>query len=299
MPNTLAHVGAQGVATQGVLRDADPRWMYLGCVIPDLPWILQRILLVAVPEIDLYPLRAYLVVQASLFGCLLVCAAAALLSNHFWRTCAILGGNAALHLVLDGLQTKWGSGVHFFAPVSWTSTSWGLFWPESIVTYGLTTLGVLYIVWHGWASICQRLNLIRPGGVRVAGIVVLLAAYFLTPLFLLRGPIEADTRSLKALSTSAERVGQHVALDRARYVDTPDGPRLKLYRGRVQLRVRELDVQPPATVSVRGVLTGANAIRVTDHHLHAGRLRDYPSYLGLAVIAIVWIIAGWRAYRPQ
>ena len=51
-------------------------------------------------------------------------------------------GNAALHLVLDALQTKWGSGVHFFAPVSWTSTNWGLFWPESIVTYGLTTLGV-------------------------------------------------------------------------------------------------------------------------------------------------------------
>ena len=75
MPNTLAHVGAQGMATHEVPRDADHRWMYLGCVIPDLPWILQRILLVAVPGIDPYALRAYLVVQASFFGYLLACAA--------------------------------------------------------------------------------------------------------------------------------------------------------------------------------------------------------------------------------
>ena len=84
MPNTLAHVGAQGMATHEVLRDADPRWMYLGCVIPDLPWILQRILFVAVPGIDPYALWAYLVVQASLFGGLLVCTAAALLTDRFW-----------------------------------------------------------------------------------------------------------------------------------------------------------------------------------------------------------------------
>ena len=63
------------MATHEVLRDADPRWMYLGCVIPDLPRFLQRILLVAVPGIDPYALRAYLVVQASFFGYLLACAA--------------------------------------------------------------------------------------------------------------------------------------------------------------------------------------------------------------------------------
>ena len=92
-------------------------------------------------------------------------------------------------------------------------------------------------------------------------------------------------------------MGHRVALDQTRYVNTPDGPRLKLYKGRVQLRVEKLDVQPPATVSVRGVLTGADTIRVTDHYVHAGRMRDYPSYLGLAFIAFVWTIAGWRAYR--
>ena len=141
------------------------------------------------------------------------------------------------------------------------------------------------------------MNLIRPGEARLAGVVLLLVAYVLIPLFLLHGPIEADAHSLKALCTSVEQVGDRVALDRAQYVETPDGPRLKYYGGRVQMQAEGLDVQPPSTVSVRGVLTGADTIRVTDHHLHASRLRDYPSYLGLAFIAVVWTIAGWRAYR--
>ena len=49
----------------------------------------------------------------------------------------------------------------------------------------------------------------------------------------LRGPVEADAHSLKALHAFAERVGHRVALDQARYVNTPDGPRLELYKGRV------------------------------------------------------------------
>jgi hypothetical protein len=73
-------------------------------------------------------------------------AAAALLAQAFWRTWAILGGNAVLHLILDAMQTKWGNGVHFLVPFSWDLTNWGLFWPESAVTYGLTAFGLGYIL---------------------------------------------------------------------------------------------------------------------------------------------------------
>ena len=31
----------------------------------------------------------------------------------------ILALNSVFHLILDSLQTKWGNGVHLFAPVSW------------------------------------------------------------------------------------------------------------------------------------------------------------------------------------
>ena len=297
MPNTLAHVGAQGMATHEVLRDADPRWMYLGCVIPDLPRFLQRILLVAVPGIDPYALWAYLVVQASLFGGLLVCTAAALLTDRFWRTCAILEGNAALHLVLDALQTKWGTGVHFFAPVSWMPTNWGLFWPESITHLCVDGIGdiVHCLVRTGRHSPAIESHSARRGP--ISGDCPFAGRLRSDP------PVSAP-RSRRGRcafpegpARVRERVGHRVALDQARYVNTPDGPRLELYKGRVQLRVEKLDVQPPATVSVRGVLTGADTIRVTDHYVHAGRMRDYPSYLRLAFIAIVWTIAGWRAYR--
>jgi hypothetical protein len=42
VPNALAHLGVQGVATRALLRDADLKWVYIGCIIPDIPWILQR-----------------------------------------------------------------------------------------------------------------------------------------------------------------------------------------------------------------------------------------------------------------
>ncbi|MFB6231275.1 MAG: hypothetical protein ABEL04_08975 [Salinibacter sp.] len=298
MPNTLAHAGAQGLATRS-LRDVDLRWVYLGCVIPDLPWILQRALLFAVPGIDPYALQAYTIVQASLFGCLLLCAAAALLSGSVWGTFAILGGNVVLHLVLDAVQTKWGAGVHFLAPFSWTSTNWSLFWPESIATYALTALGLAYVAWHGRPTLHQRLDLVRPNAYRLAGIGVLLVGYFTVPFLLLQGPVQADASSLKTLSRSSNRIGHRVALDRAQYVDTQEGPCLKHYQGRVQMQVEGLEIQPPATVSIRGVLVAENKIRVADHHVHIGKLRNYPSYVGLAFIAVVWMGAVRREYATR
>jgi hypothetical protein len=35
MPNTLAHLGIQGVATLSWLKKADLKWIFIGCIIPD------------------------------------------------------------------------------------------------------------------------------------------------------------------------------------------------------------------------------------------------------------------------
>ena len=61
---------------------------------PDLPWILQRLVQVALPSFDAYDLRLYAIVQASLFFCLLLSLALAMFSTLFWRTFAILGINS-------------------------------------------------------------------------------------------------------------------------------------------------------------------------------------------------------------
>ncbi len=65
MPNTLAHLGVQGLTTRSLLKDADYKWIYLGCIIPDLPWILQRIVMYVYPGIDPYDLRLFVIIQST------------------------------------------------------------------------------------------------------------------------------------------------------------------------------------------------------------------------------------------
>ena len=66
MPNTLAHLGVQGFITHAAIKDAEPKWIAFGCLIPDLPWILQRAIAVLLPQVDGYELRLYAIAQASL-----------------------------------------------------------------------------------------------------------------------------------------------------------------------------------------------------------------------------------------
>ena len=295
MPNTLAHAGVQGPASRTALPDVDLKWVYLSCVIPDLPWILQRAVRVIIPGIDPFLLRSYVIIQASLLGCMLLSGAVALVARKPKRVFAVLGGNALLHLGLDAMQTKWGNGVHFWAPFSWDLTNWELFWPESVPTYVLTVLGLIYIIWQWRASVSHPPKLAWASAPRLAVVLVLLGSYFIGPLILLYEPIEANNHSLNVLSEAQGRTGRPVEMDRADYVRKRDRHFLEHYGGRV--RVEELPISAPATVSIQGVFTDAHKVRVTKLHVHPSGLRDYPSYLGLALIAAVWGRATLERYR--
>ena len=128
MPNTLAHLGIQGIATRSWFRNADLKWIFIGCVIPDLPWILQRLIWTGLPDIDRYDLRLFATAQSSLFFCLILSVALAALSKRFWKVFIILGINSLLYLLMDALQNKWANGVQFFAPFNWKMTNFDLFW---------------------------------------------------------------------------------------------------------------------------------------------------------------------------
>ena len=106
MPNTLAHLGIQGLITRGLLRGSDLKWIYVSCIIPDLPWIFQRIVHLAIPRIDPLDLRLYVIVQASLLFSLIFGAALAMFTVNIRRTFTILSMGAMLHLIFDALQTK-------------------------------------------------------------------------------------------------------------------------------------------------------------------------------------------------
>ena len=98
-------------------------------------------------SIDVFDLRLYTTSQATLFGCVLLSSAFAIISAAPRRVFLILAGNSFLHLLLDACQTKWGGGgVHLFVPVSWMPLNFGLFWPESVLTCALTLFGLALCV---------------------------------------------------------------------------------------------------------------------------------------------------------
>lgn len=288
MPNTLGHIGIQTLATRGIIRAADVKWIYLGCIIPDLPWILQRAVLFVWPKIDALALRYYCDAQASLLFCLILSAALALLTVQPGRIFAILGGNALLHLLLDASQIKWGNGVHLLAPFSWEASNWGWFWPDSVTGYFLTALGLVALVWFWRSAVNFPAGLRRPPLSRLILLVILGAAYYWMPFWLMAGPEKAGLHDGLLVRNPALRSGRLLEIDRAPYQpDAGGGYITSRYLGR--LRVQGINLGQSATLSIRGRFIGENEITVIDYHRHRDGFRDGASYLGLALIVLAWV----------
>jgi hypothetical protein len=300
MPNTLAHLGVQTLITRSLDRQIELRWIFLGCVVPDLPWIANRVLAGLAPAIDLHALRPYWIVQASWIGSLALCGALALLASRPRRVFAVLAANAFLHLLLDGLQTKWGNGVHLVAPWSWKTWNAGWFWPESPITLLLTALG-FGVALVGLARAGQApLRLALPPRRRALLAVGCLAVYLTLPLAFTTAVVEADAHSLRTLGDPAGRAGQPVAFDRV-WLE-----RLGPDHGRIMVRNEEvLEVvgalpSRSGTVSARGTFRDARTVALRDVHPHDGLPRSLASYVGLTAVAALWAaqaVAGWR--RPS
>lgn len=295
MPNTLAHLGAQALLTRAVLRSADLKWVYLGCVIPDLTWILQRGVKTLPLAIDAYDLRLYSIVQASLFVSLLLGGAFSLLAKRPGRIFVILALGSLLHLLLDALEIKWANGVHLLAPLDWRLLNVGLFWPESLPAFLLTGFGLGYVVvrWREATTRSPELVL-RP--LRCLAAALLLVLYFALPLALLAGPERADNHFVRTLRQRALRSGKPLELHAADYLRSSSGARVVQTMTGEELEVEGLELESSAVVSVRAHFLSEDRIRVLAHHRHWKRLRDASSYLGLALVAAVWI-ASWLSGR--
>ena len=285
MPNTLVHFAAQGAASHGLWRRVDPRWVYLGCLLPDLPWILRRAVVGLSLPADTFDLRLYTMAQASLAGTLLLCAALAAVTVAPRLVFAVLGLNTLLHLLLDATELKWGNGVHLLAPFSWRMTGFDLLPGESPVYLALALAGALLVA----------VEVARPRGApagfdlrpsRLAAAGGLLAAYFLFPLPFL-GAVEAsDSYSVKTLREVSARAGRAVGLDRTAFLATPAGGLVQLWTGE---RVRATGPLPDhdATVSLYGTFLAPDVLRV-DRLFEHRRDRDWPSYLALVLLGLVW-----------
>jgi hypothetical protein len=284
VPNTLVHFAAQGAASHGLWRRIDPRWVYLGCLLPDLPWILRRAVVGFSLPVDGFDLRLYTMAQASLAGTLLLCGALALLTAAPRLVFAVLGANVLFHLLLDATEVKWGNGVHLLAPFSWRMTQFDLLPGESRVYLAMTIAGAALVAWE----IARR----RPGvgldlrPARLAAAAALLASYFLFPLPFLPAIEASDSYSVKTLREVDARAGRTVGLDRTSFVATPAGGRVRLWTGEL---VRATGTLPDhdARVSLYGTFLAPDVLRV-DRLVEHRQDRDWPSYLALALLVLVW-----------
>jgi hypothetical protein len=282
MPNTLAHFGVQGAVTRLVVRDADPKWVFAGCLLPDVPWILRRGVTALVPAVDPIDLRLYCMGQASLAGCLLLSGALAALSRRPRLVFSVLSLNVLMHLLLDACQTKWGNGVHLFAPFDWTLWNFGLFWPEAWPTSLLTISGLVWFAWV-WRRRDGVPVPLAAAPRHLATFAALLAAYLALPLAFTGGAEAVDAHSSATLRHPAR--GARLEVDRGDILE--DGT-LSTWARR-DFRVTGVEIDGPAEVSLKGTLTGPESLEVTDHHMHAGRLRDFPTFLGLLLLALIWV----------
>lgn len=283
MPNILAHFGLQGAASRLFFGNVDSRWIMVGCVIPDVPWIAQRVVQAVASDLDPYIARLYFVAQASLLSSLVLCAACAVLTRNPRFLFLFLGFNVLAHLLLDASQTKWGNGVAIAAPISWTLWNFELFWPEHWLSHGLTGLGVLFVAW-AW-----RHGLWRPFELEVwrwPFALLLLLVYFALPAVLVPSAYQADVHNAKTLRE--ERIGQAVAFDREHFDSQLKPWNDRAYRLRGQAPTTE------AVVSLEGTLVGADTIQVERLHIHAGRTRDIPSVIGLGIFATALAVGLWR-----
>jgi hypothetical protein len=286
MPNTLAHFGIQGVLTRVLFKEVDARWLFLGSVVPDLPWILQRSVLFSFRRLDFYELRLYVIVQASLLFCLIICGFFSALTERPKKIFGILSLNCFLHLSLDALELKYANGVHLLAPFSWRLVNAGLFWPESTIVIFLSMLGVLIFVSESIRRPTVRIGFSLRGPRTVAVLVSLLVAYFLFP-FLFTESVEAeDNHFVRTLRQQESRIGKLVEFDRVAYLDRQEGHFLRTFAGE-ELRVAGELMGRPGVVSARGVFRDENTIILHQIHQHWQGARDAASYIGLSL---------WRSF---
>jgi len=279
LPNTLCHIAIQAPLGRTVFGKDRLLFILIACIIPDLPWILLKGLL-PLNCFNPYDLRLYCTAQASLLFCLIFSAALAACSRQSGMIFLVLGSNCLFHLLLDGLEIKWGNGVHLIAPWSWTMMQVGLVWPEHPVILFFSLAGFLYLLYLLYSRRNTRNCPMRPnfsGKTKIAAAIFFLSCYFLAPLFFLKQMEKADTYNIHTLRMQDERPGKPLAFDRVHYFSQQQT--LQTFAGE---RIIVVGSQPASSgrVSFRGRFLTPTSFLSTEHHYHRDG-RDLATLIGL------------------
>ena len=276
MPNTLCHIGIQAPLNGFVIQKSDILWVVLACIIPDLPWVLLK-LLFAVTTLNPYDLRLFCTAQASMLFCLILSAGLSLLSKQSGKVFLILGANSLFHLLLDSLQKKWGNGVNIIAPFDWKLFHLDLFWPEYTGIIILTIVGFFYLIRY-WSRIVRNNPLqLTPHRVKYVLASLCFLLYFTAPVYFMNQLEEADTYFIHTMRQNKDRPGKIIKLDRAHYISKIQ--EVKAWNGE-HFKVKGNLPESSGRVSFSGIFLDSSTIQSREFHLH-NNYRDLASLLGL------------------
>lgn len=298
MPATLGHIAVQVSLGRVTRLGIDTKWLLIGCILPDLPWVFQRVVGATglVPAIDM---RIYAIAQSSLLVCLLICVVLACFALRPFLIFATLSISCFVHLFLDALQIKWGNGVALAAPFSWELTSFGYFWPEDFASLVLLVLGTFVAIRLIWIGRPSGADLVWPGRWRTLLAGTCLIAYLALPVPMMPAVEAANLHDVSTLRQVEQRAGHTIAIDRNPVTKGPQDTTLSAWTGE-HLKLSGETPEASGLYSLLGHFISAHEIQVHGSHRHAGRLRDIASYLGL-VFVITWCAASiWNVTkRPQ
>ncbi len=293
MPNTLAHIGAQLPATQWIFRKADPRWAALGLLIPDLPWIFQRIIHIVAQDAPVIDVRAYVVVMSTPIFCLILSGAIALLFKGSRWVFFFLSINCIAHELLDAIQEKGGVGVPFFGPVHWQSYSWPVFPMDGWISTLLTVLGAITLIWVivgklKFPGIAFQENLTKA---RLWISTVLLMVYTIGPWFFMQAAIDGNVHDLKVWSGTIPRTGMQIHFDRANFHPGKEG----LAGGITDnfnsepIRIEGIESDVPVLISTIATFKNETTLVAGDYVVHPKGKRFWYTIAGLIGVGTLWI----------
>jgi hypothetical protein len=286
MPNTLAHIGLQTPLTKLGLKTAPLQWIALGCVIPDIPWILQRIFRL-IPTLDPVSLRMYAVFQASLLSCCVLSLAFALLTRRTGFVFLVLSLNSLFHLLLDACQKKWGNGVNLLAPFSWHTSNFAFFWPEDSISYILLGAGIIVCIFYGPKAVKNDLFLQKPDTIKVTCLAFALIFYTLGPVFFIDAAYNADIHFSRTIINKPQQAMKCIEIDRGRY--NSQTKTIATYADDA-LSLNNPPEIKGKSLSIKGIFDKKNSITITEYHEHK-MYRDYASYAGLFFTLFLWLFS--------
>ena len=288
MPNTLAHLGINGLITRKLIKQSDLLLIYLGALIPDIPWIFQRAALAFIPNINPYDLRLYCVIQASLFLSVVLSAAIAFLFIDTNRTFIIFAVGSLIHLLLDSIEIKWANGVHLFAPFNWELFNAGYFWPENVFIYVLTVFGIIYLLFHWKEALSSSFNLSVKNITKLVLSFSCLIIYFSLPLIFLTNAEEANNHFVQTLRGYEHRPGKYFEVDRGNYINDPGGDKY-ITPFNEELKISNLNLSTTGSMSIKAKFLSQDKIQILDYHIHSNR--DIYSYIALLLLLALLIIS--------